>query len=88
MKHIFTMPEPFQVPDGTLVSPFLNPGDSESVLPFNLFNSFSIAGGRVAAGIRSRIQISPFVTQVTFLQDSLSSQNQQKQFQYTQTLKE
>ena len=68
MKHIFTMPDPFQVPDGTLVSPFLNPGDSESSLPFNTFNGFSIAGGRIEAGIHSRIQILPFVTQVTFVQ--------------------
>jgi len=29
MKHVFDMPEPFRVPDATLVSPFLNPKDSE-----------------------------------------------------------
>ncbi len=71
MNHIFTMPDPFQVPDGTLVSPFLNPGDSESSLPFNMFKGFSIAGGRIAPGISSKIQISPFVTQVTFVQSGI-----------------
>ncbi len=67
MKHVFNMPEPFQVPDGTLVSPFLNPKDSNSKLPFNLLDDFSIAGGRIEARSRSKIHVFPFVTQVTFI---------------------
>ncbi|MCK5197262.1 MAG: hypothetical protein KAR21_02870 [Spirochaetales bacterium] len=67
MNHVFTMLEPFKVPDGTLVSSFFNPMDSEYPLPFNLLDGFSIAGGRIEAGSRSKIQILPFVTQVTFV---------------------
>ena len=67
MKHVFAMPEPFQVPDGTLVSPFFNPKDSKSGLPFDLLDSFSIAGGRIEAQSRSKIHIFPFVTQITFV---------------------
>lgn len=47
MKRVFDILEPFQVPDGTLVSPFFNPKDSQSGLPFDLLDSFSIAGGRI-----------------------------------------
>ncbi len=67
MKHVFEIPKPFQVPDGTLVSPFLNSKDSQSSLPFGLLDGFSIAAGRVEAGVRSKLQILPFVTQVTFV---------------------
>ncbi len=61
------MPEPFTVPDGTLVSPFLNPKDSKSGLPFDLLDDFSIAAGWIKARCHSKIQILPFVTQVTFV---------------------
>ena len=67
MKQVFDMPEPYRVPDGTLVSPILNPKDSKSNLPFDLLDGFSIAGGRIEAGSRSKIHVFPYVTQVTFV---------------------
>ena len=45
MNQVFKIASPFQVPDGTLVSPFLNAKDSESGLPFNLLDGFSLAAG-------------------------------------------
>ena len=67
MQHVFDMREPSRVPDGTLVSAFLNPKDSNSALPFDVVDGFSIAGGSIEAGERSRIHVLPFVTQVTFV---------------------
>lgn len=67
MNHVFEIPKAFPVPDGTLLSPFLNPKDSESPLSFNLLDGFSLAAGEIEPGLRSKIQIFPFVTQVTFV---------------------
>jgi hypothetical protein len=67
MNHIFQISSFFRVPDGTLVSPFLNSKDSESKLPFGLVDQFSIAAGVIEPESQSRIHIMPFVTQVTFV---------------------
>lgn len=63
----FTIPPPFQVPDGTWVSPFLNAKDSQSDLPFDLLDGFSIAAGRIDPGTCSQIHVMPLVSQVTFV---------------------
>ena len=67
MKRVFTIGKPFRVPDGTLVSPFLNPKDSMSGLPFDLLKGFSLAAGTIEPKTKSKIHVMPFVTQVTFV---------------------
>jgi hypothetical protein len=67
MNHVFRTRNFFQVPDGTLVSPFLNSKDSKSDLPFDLLDGFSIAAGIILGHRRSKIHIFPLVTQVTFV---------------------
>ena len=67
MKQVFRVVEPFRVPDGTLVSPFLNPMDSKSKLPIDILSGFSIAAGTIEPKTSSKIHIMPFVTQVTFV---------------------
>jgi hypothetical protein len=67
MDRVFKINPPFPVPDGTLVSPFLNSKDNQSGLPFDLLDGFSLAAGIIEAGTHSKIHIMPFVTQVTFV---------------------
>lgn len=67
MKQVFKVVEPFRVPDGTLVSPFLNPKDNMSGLPFDLLDGFSLAAGTIESKTASKIHLMPFVTQVTFV---------------------
>lgn len=67
MKQVFRIVEPFRVPDGTLVSPFLNPMDSMSRLPKDILSGFSLAAGTIEPQTRSKIHLMPFVTQVTFV---------------------
>ncbi len=67
MKRLFKIPNPFRVPDGTLVSPFLNPKDGESGLPFDLLNGFSLAAGTLEPGMHSKIHFMPHAAQVTFV---------------------
>lgn len=67
MNKIFSINPPFQVPDGTWVSPFLNAKDSQSDLPFDLLDGFSLAAGTIEPNSCSKIHVMPFVTQVTFI---------------------
>jgi hypothetical protein len=67
MKRKFYIENTIRVPDGTLVSPFLNSKDITSGLPFELVDGFSIAAGEIETGVSSSIHIMPFVTQVTFV---------------------
>lgn len=67
MNQLFRIEKPFQVPDGTMVSPFLNAKDIFSDLPFELLDGFSIAAGEVQPHVDSKIHILPVVTQVTFV---------------------
>jgi mannose-6-phosphate isomerase-like protein (cupin superfamily) len=67
MNRIFSIKGSFRVPDGTLVSPFLNAKDSQSGLPFDLIDGFSIAAGEIEPRKESKIHIMPHVTQVTFV---------------------
>jgi mannose-6-phosphate isomerase-like protein (cupin superfamily) len=67
MNRVFKIPKPFPVPDGTLVSPFLNPKDGESGLPFDLLDGFSLAAGEIEPGMRSKIHFMPYSAQVTFV---------------------
>jgi hypothetical protein len=67
MNRLFRIPPPLRVPDGTLVSPFLNARDSTSGLPFDLLDGFSLAAGTIEPGSQSKIHVMPFVTQVTFV---------------------
>lgn len=67
MNRKFTAEKLFRVPDGTLVSPFLNSKDSKSDLPFDLIEGFSIAMGKIEAHTNSLIHIHPHITQVTYV---------------------
>lgn len=55
------------VPDGTIVSPFLNSKDSESDLPWDLVEGFSLSAGEIAPNSKSKIHVMPLVRQVTFV---------------------
>lgn len=55
------------MPDGTLVSPFLNPLDRLSGLPAQLIEGFSLAAGILEPRVKSKIHLMPWVTQVTFV---------------------
>jgi hypothetical protein len=67
MNRVFPITAPFRVPDGTWVSPFLSAKDSQSELPFDLLDGFSLAAGIIDPNSCSTIHVMPFVTQVTFL---------------------
>lgn len=67
MDHVFRMKNPIIVPDGSIVNGFLNSMDNTSGVEFGLVESLSIAGGLLAPGVRSKLQIMPLVTQVTFV---------------------
>lgn len=67
MNRLFRSSSLLRVPDGTLVSPFLNSRDSTSGLPFDLLEGFSIAAGTIEPHSQSKIHVMPFVTQVTFV---------------------
>ena len=57
----------FEVPDGTLVNPFLNPKDIMSGLPWDILDGISIAAGQINPGVVSEIHVHPFISQVTVL---------------------
>jgi hypothetical protein len=63
MKTLFKIENGFNIPDGTLLYPFLTAKDSG----FNLLDGFSIAAGEILPMTRSKIHVHPFVTQVCFL---------------------
>ncbi len=67
MNRVFGLGSAILVPDGTIVYPFLNPFDSTSGLSSSLPNVVSMAGGLIAPRYQSKIQILPFVTQITFV---------------------
>ncbi|MBT8440051.1 MAG: hypothetical protein KJO91_10015 [Gammaproteobacteria bacterium] len=67
MKKIYKPGKLFRIPDGTLLSPFINPKDSMSDLPFDLIDGFSIAQGVVEADKRSKIHVHPHVDQVIYV---------------------
>jgi hypothetical protein len=66
MKRIFEIEEPFSVPDGTLVSPFLNAKDTKSGLPFDLLDGVSVAAGIIEPQTRSKIHIMLFAHSTQF----------------------
>ena len=67
MKRIFSVGKGVQVPDGTRVFSFLNCRDSESGLPGNLLEDFSLAAGEIEPHRHSKIHVMPLATQVTFV---------------------
>jgi hypothetical protein len=67
MQRVFTIANGFRAPDGTTIAPFLNSKDSESNLPWDLVEEFSIAAGEIAPTSASKIHVMPLVTQVTFV---------------------
>ena len=87
MNKLFEIQEFFPIPDGTLLSPFLNSKDANSDLPFDLVDEFSIAGGEIKAGVKSEIHVLPLVTQVTFVLDgsvTIKMQGEEDSEPYTQ----
>lgn len=68
MNRIFRIPEGFTVPDGTIVSPFLNAKDTnQEGVPWDALDGMSIAAGTILAGVESKVHFLPLVTQVTFV---------------------
>jgi hypothetical protein len=67
MNKVFEITKPFRVPDGTLVSPFLNSRDCMSGLPFDILAGVSISAGVIEPHQQSKIHVMPFVTQITFV---------------------
>ena len=67
LNRLFRLGEFCTVPDGTDVSPFLNPGDASSGIPFDLLDRVSVTGGRIREGLSSRIHVHRFVSQLTFV---------------------
>ncbi len=65
MNRIFTPQKGIQVPDGTMVYPFINGLDRTYGLPWNSQEGFSIASGEIAPNRASKIHLMPLVTQVT-----------------------
>jgi hypothetical protein len=56
-----------EVPDGTLVNPFLNPKDIMSGLPWDILDGLSMAAGYVNPGVVSEIHVHPFISLITVL---------------------
>jgi len=67
VRRIFSVGKGVQVPDGTKVFPLLNCLDSQSGLPGNLLEDFSLALGEIGPSHHSRSHIMPLVAQVTFV---------------------
>lgn len=67
MNKLFSIQNGINVPDGTVVYPFLNAKDSTSGLSWDLLDGFSLAAGDIAPHSFSKIHVMPHVTQVTFL---------------------
>ena len=67
MNRIFTPQKGIQVPDGTMVYPFINGLDRTYGLPWNSQEGFSIASGEIAPNRASKIHLMPLVTQVAFV---------------------
>jgi hypothetical protein len=67
MKHIFKVTNQWEVPDGTLVAPFMNPFDSNSSTPLENLRDISIAEGNIGSFVQSKIQIMPYVNQITYV---------------------
>ena len=68
MNRIFEARGYFAVPDGTEVSPFLNPTDSNQAdVPWGALDDMSIAAGRINPGAASWVHRHPVVTSVTFV---------------------
>jgi len=68
MNRVFEARGYTSVPDGTEVSPFLNPTDSNQAdIPWGALDDMSIAAGRINPGAASWIHRHPVVTLVTFV---------------------
>ena len=67
MEKIFHPSKHFKIPDDTLISPFLNPKDTMSELPFSIIDGFSLAHGIIPSESKSKIHIHPHVDQVTYV---------------------
>lgn len=68
MNRIFEPRGYIKVPDGTLVSAFLNATDAtQPDVPWGALGEMSVASGRIEPGVSSWIHIHPAVTQVTYV---------------------
>jgi mannose-6-phosphate isomerase-like protein (cupin superfamily) len=67
MNRVFKITQGFEVPDGTIVYPFLNSKDSQSDLPWDLTSDFSVAAGSIEPNTSSKIQAHPVVTLVIWV---------------------
>ncbi|MCB0020383.1 MAG: hypothetical protein KDE09_21470 [Anaerolineales bacterium] len=74
MNRVFTCCNGlFQVPDETLLSPFLNARDLNSGLDWDTLEGMGITAGQINPGVVSQIHVHPFTTLVTIiLKGSLS----------------
>lgn len=64
-ERVFSAENWFIVPDGTSLSPFFNPKDCMSDLPWDLTDAFSIAAGEIDD--EAAIVYLPAVTQMTYV---------------------
>jgi len=68
VHRVFAPQQYARVPDGTLVCPFLNPGDGTSGLTHELADGhLGMAAGRLEPGTASRVHVLPLVTQITWV---------------------
>jgi hypothetical protein len=67
MKHIFKVAKQYKIPDGTIVAPFMNPYDSNSTESITDINDISISEGIIEGFGKSKIQIFPYVNQITYV---------------------
>jgi len=68
MRVVFAPRTYAQVPDGTLVSPFLNPFDNTGATVGPLAHGhLGVAAGRLEPGVASSIHVLPLVTQITWV---------------------
>lgn len=68
MKTVFVAANHVEVPDGTLVSAFLNPFDNAGgAAPATGATGVSLAEGRLLPGVRSAVHVLPLVTQITYV---------------------
>jgi mannose-6-phosphate isomerase-like protein (cupin superfamily) len=67
LRKVFSVGKGVQVSDATKVFSLLNCRDSNSGLPGNLLEDFSLAAGEIEPRRHSKIHVMPLVTQVTFV---------------------
>jgi len=69
MNKVFESKGEFKIPDGTTISSLINPYDCNSENSNFKFDDLSITTGVIKALSKSKIQVLPFVNQITYILD-------------------